>query len=160
MHLDWINPSLEVCRYFLNVINQIVSSPLCLSISRPPESQNKLISLIKYLDELKDLNDNFSVKITLDDYELSHEDTNYSELSFLILDQIQLNKFPDFISMFWSTFTLKRFLNSDEILSSYIKVMQLNSVNFCLLNVRISFLSFRTLLVRLIVGGPGRKKPF
>lgn len=75
------------------------------------------------MDELKDLNDNFNVKITLDDYELSHEDTNYSELSFLMLDQIQLNKFSDFISMFWSTFTLKRFLNSDEILSSYIKVI-------------------------------------
>lgn len=106
------------------------------------------------------MNDNFSVKITLDDYELSHEDTNYSELSFLMLDQIQLNKFSDFISMFWSTFTLKRFLNSDEILSSYIKVIQLDLVIFCLLNVCISFLSFRTLLVRLIAGGPGKKKPF
>lgn len=122
LHLDWINPSLEICRYFLNIINQIVSSPLCLSISRPTEPQIKLILLIKYLAELKELNDNFGVKITLDDYELSHEDKNYSELSFLILDQIQLNTFSDFITTFWSTFTLQRFLNSDEILSAYIKV--------------------------------------
>lgn len=72
--------------------------------------------------ELKELNDNFGVRITLDNYELSHEDENYSELSFLILDQIQMNKFADFISTFWLTFTLERLLNSDEILSSYIKV--------------------------------------
>lgn len=122
MYLDWINPSLEICCYFLNIINEIVSSPLCLSISRPPDSQKKLILLIKYLTELKKLNDNFGVKIALDDYELSNEDKNYSELSILILDQIQLNTFADFISTFWSTFTLERFLNSDEILSAYIKV--------------------------------------
>ncbi|XP_060837150.1 uncharacterized protein LOC132919505 isoform X1 [Rhopalosiphum padi] len=121
LHLDWINPSLEICRYFLNIINQIVSSPLCLSISRPTEPQMKLILLIKYITELKELNDNFGVKITLDDYELSHEDQNYSELSFLILDQIQMNTFSDFITTFWSTFTLQRFLNSDEILAAYIK---------------------------------------
>ncbi|VVC25678.1 Hypothetical protein CINCED_3A000948 [Cinara cedri] len=119
--LEWINPSLEICRYFLNIINQIVASPLCLSISRPPASQEKLILLIKYLTELKELNDNFGIKISLDDYALSHEDNNYLELSFLMLDQIQLNQFPSFISMFWSTFTLQRFLNSDDILSAYIK---------------------------------------
>lgn len=82
----------------------------------------KLVLLIKYLAELKELNDNFGIKITLDDYELSHEDNNYSELLFLMLDQIQLNKFPEFISTFWSTFTLQRFLNSDQILSAYIDV--------------------------------------
>lgn len=78
--------------------------------------------MIKYLTELKELNDNYGIKITLDDYELSHEDQNYSELSFLMLDQIQLNTFSDFISTFWSTFTLQRFLNSDKILSDYIEV--------------------------------------
>lgn len=82
----------------------------------------KLIKLIQYLAELKELNDKFGVKITLDDYELSHEDKNFSELSFLILDQIQINTFSDFITTFWSTFTLQRFLNSDEILFAYIKV--------------------------------------
>lgn len=122
MNSNWIQPSLEICRYFLYIINQIVASPLCLSISRPPEYQKKLIILIKYLTELKELKDNFSVKISLDDYELSHEDRNYSELLFIILDQIQLNKFSDFISTFWSTFMLQHFLNSDEILSAYIKV--------------------------------------
>lgn len=136
MHIDWINLSLEICCNFLNIINQIVASPLCLSISRAPKSQNKLILLIKYLSELKELNDNYGVKITLDDYELSHEDTNYSELSFLILDQIQTNKFHEFISTFWSTFTLERFLNCDEILSAYIKV-QYNLLNYC-----IKFLNF------------------
>lgn len=128
MHLDWINPSLEICRYFLNIINEIVASPLCLSISRPPESQKKLILLIKYLSELKQLNDNFGVKIALYDYELSNKDENYLELSVLILDQLQLNTFTNFISTFWSTFTLERFLNSDEILSAYIKV---NKQFFC-----------------------------
>lgn len=122
MHLDWINPSLEICRYFLHIINSIVASPLCLSISRAPEPQKALILLIKYLGELKELNDSFCVKIALDDYELSHEDKHFSELSFLMLDQIQLNKLRYFISTFWSTFTLERFLNSDEILSAYIKV--------------------------------------
>lgn len=122
LHLDWINPSVEICRYFLNVINTIVGSPLCLSISPPPKTQMKLVLLIKYLAELKELNDNFGIQINLDDYELSHEDNNYSELLFLMLDQIQLNKFPDFISTFWSSFTLQRFLNSDQILSAYIDV--------------------------------------
>lgn len=126
LHLDWINSSLEICHYFLNIINEIVSSPLCLSISRPPESQNKLILLIKYLADLKELNENFGINITLNDYELSHEDENYSELSFMMLDQVQLNKFSDFILMFWSKFTLQRFLNSDKILSDYIKVTQFN----------------------------------
>lgn len=128
LHLDWIDPSLEICRYFLNIINQVIASPLCLNISSPSQSQNKLILLTKYLAELSELKDKFSVKIPLDDYELSHEDKTYSELSFLILDQIQLNKFSDFISTFWSTFTLQRFLNSDEILSAYIKVN--NFVNY------------------------------
>jgi len=130
LHLDWINSSLELSCYFLNIINKIVASPLCLSISRPSDSQNNLILLIKYLTELKELNDNFGVKITLDDYELSHEDNNFSELSFLMLDQIQMNKFVDFMSTFWLTFTLQRFLNSDEILSSYIKVKQFNFINY------------------------------
>ncbi|XP_050441522.1 uncharacterized protein LOC126846278 [Adelges cooleyi] len=121
LHLDWIDPSIEICRYFLTIINQVVASPLCLNISRPPESQEILILLIKYLAELKELKDNFGIKIALDDYELAHEDNNYSELSFMILDQIQLNKFSDFIASFWSDFTLQRFLNSDEILSAYIK---------------------------------------
>lgn len=118
----------------MNTINQIVASPLCLSISRPPVSQEKLILIIKYLTELKELNDNFGVKISLDDYALSHEDNNYSELLFLMLDQIELNKFPSFISMFWSEFTLQRFLNSDEILSAYIKVKNLIYVHYFILN--------------------------
>lgn len=66
----------------------------------------------------------------MDDYELSHEDKNYTELSFLMLDQLQPNKFSNFISLFWSTFTLQRFLNSDEILSSYIQVILLNYIIF------------------------------
>lgn len=107
----------------MNIINQTLASPLCLSISRPPESQQKLLLLIKYLTELKELNDNFGIKICLDDYALAHEDKNYLELSFLMLDQIQLNIFPSFISNFWSTFTFQRFLNSDEFLYAYIKVM-------------------------------------
>lgn len=78
--------------------------------------------MIKYLTELKELNDNFGIKITLEDYKISHEDQNYSELLFLMLDQVQLNIFSDFISTFWSTFTLQRFLNSDKILSAYIEV--------------------------------------
>lgn len=76
--------------------------------------------------ELKELNDNFGINITVDDYELSHEDKNYLELSFMMLDQVQPNKLYDFISMFWSTFTLQRFLNSDKILFAYIEVTQLN----------------------------------
>lgn len=129
-----------MCRYFLNIINEIVSSPLCLSISRPPESQNKLILLIKYLAELKELNDNFGINITLDDYELSHQDKNYSELSFMMLDQVQPNKFSDFISMFWSKFTIQRFLNSDKILSDYIEVTQFNFKIFPILIIFICFI--------------------
>ncbi|XP_050522143.1 uncharacterized protein LOC126894881 isoform X2 [Daktulosphaira vitifoliae] len=121
LHLNWIDPSLDICRNFLNIINEIVASPLCLNISRPPKPQKKLILLIKYLVELKELKDNYGAKISLDDYELAHEDNNYAELSFMILDQIQLNKYDDFILKFWSDFTLQRFLNSDEILSAYIK---------------------------------------
>lgn len=135
LHLDWINPSLELSHYFLNIINQIVASPLCLSVSQPPESQKNLILLIKYLTELKELNDNFGVKIALDDYEVSHEDKHFSELLFLILDQIQMNKFIDFMSSFWATFTLQRFLNSDEILSAYIKVIQINFINYFIHNL-------------------------
>lgn len=75
------------------------------------------------------MNDNFGIKISLADYELSHEDQNYSELLFLMLDQIQLNLFSDFISTFWSTFTLQRFLNSDKIISDYIEVKWLKFVN-------------------------------